>query len=90
MCDKVAESILRITIKSCVSTANRKQETQTWASYSNNSVKVGVSGEGADKKTKPISVTPTLIRTFGPSFLFGACMKLAYDLLVFVSPHILR
>lgn len=44
---------------------------------------------GKDKK-KQVSILPTMVRTFGPTFLFGATLKLFHDCLQFVSPQILR
>ncbi|XP_044271389.1 multidrug resistance-associated protein 1 isoform X7 [Tribolium madens] len=38
---------------------------------------------------KQASILPALIKAFGPTFVFGALLKLIQDLLTFVSPHIL-
>ncbi|XP_031350249.1 multidrug resistance-associated protein 1 isoform X4 [Photinus pyralis] len=41
-------------------------------------------------KAKQASVLPALIKTIGPTFLFGAILKLIQDILTFVSPQILN
>lgn len=41
-----------------------------------------------EKKTA--SILPALCKAFGPTFLFGAMLKLAQDLLTFASPQILK
>lgn len=41
------------------------------------------------KKTQA-SVLPAIIKSFGPTFLFGALLKLTQDILTFASPQILR
>lgn len=66
----------------------RKAERQAWAS-TNNSTEVELKGVGKAKK-EYVSILPTMIRTFGPTFLFGASLKLFHDCLQFVSPQILR
>ncbi|XP_069939628.1 multidrug resistance-associated protein 1 isoform X5 [Cherax quadricarinatus] len=67
----------------------KKHGSQSWASYSNNVVHVEVPKHEDHKKKKPISVLPTMVRTFGPTFIFGAILKFTYDVLQFVSPQIL-
>ncbi|XP_063235805.1 multidrug resistance-associated protein 1-like isoform X3 [Bacillus rossius redtenbacheri] len=47
-----------------------------------------VSGQRAKKSQ--VSILPAIFKTFGPMFLFGSMLKLGQDLLVFVSPQILR
>jgi ATP-binding cassette subfamily C (CFTR/MRP) protein 1 len=42
------------------------------------------------KPKKVASILPPLIKAFGPVFLFGSCLKLAQDLLTFVSPQVLK
>lgn len=64
-----------------------KAERQAWAS-TNNSTEVELKGVGKAKK-EYVSILPTMIRTFGPTFLFGASLKLFHDCLQFVSPQIL-
>ncbi|XP_018568571.1 multidrug resistance-associated protein 1 isoform X2 [Anoplophora glabripennis] len=41
------------------------------------------------KKKKEASVLPALVKSFGPTFAFGALLKLMQDILTFVSPQIL-
>ncbi|KAL1498078.1 hypothetical protein ABEB36_008934 [Hypothenemus hampei] len=41
------------------------------------------------EKQKVASVWPALMRSFGPIFLLGACLKFIHDILVFISPQIL-
>ncbi|XP_017782317.1 PREDICTED: multidrug resistance-associated protein 1 isoform X1 [Nicrophorus vespilloides] len=58
------------------------------ASYKSDSARVDfVSGS---KKKKSASILPALIKSFGPTFLFGAMLKLMQDILAFVSPQILK
>ncbi|XP_068237783.1 multidrug resistance-associated protein 1-like isoform X4 [Palaemon carinicauda] len=63
--------------------------TETWASPPKSADHIEMTGQ-TKHKPPPISILPTMVRTFGPSFLFGAILKLCYDLLQFVSPLILR
>ncbi|XP_018335867.1 multidrug resistance-associated protein 1 isoform X1 [Agrilus planipennis] len=42
------------------------------------------------KKKKKASVLPALVKAFGPTFLFGALLKLFQDILTFASPQILK
>ncbi|XP_042861563.1 multidrug resistance-associated protein 1-like isoform X1 [Penaeus japonicus] len=65
----------------------KKAERQAW-STANNANEVELKGMGKDKK-KQVSILPTMVRTFGPTFLFGATLKLFHDCLQFVSPQIL-
>ena len=44
----------------------------------------------AEKSRQNLSVFGPLLKTFGGSFLLGSCLKLCHDLLVFVSPVLLR
>lgn len=39
---------------------------------------------------KQASILPALCKAFGPTFLFGSCLKLVQDLMTFISPQILR
>lgn len=41
-------------------------------------------------KKHQASVIPPLLKAFGPTFLFSSLLKLAYDLLAFVSPVLLK
>ncbi|CAH2108143.1 unnamed protein product [Euphydryas editha] len=43
-----------------------------------------------DKERKPASILPALCLAFGGQFLFGAFLKLINDLLMFISPQVLR
>lgn len=70
-----------------VAKKEKKAEREAWAS-TNNSTEVELKGVGKDKK-EYVSILPTMIRTFGPTFLFGAALKLFHDCLQFVSPQIL-
>ena len=48
------------------------------------------SNKPSAKEKKIVSVLPTLVKTFGPEFMFGAFLNLISSLLQFVSPQILR
>lgn len=43
-----------------------------------------------EKKRKGASILPAIARAFGPTFLFGAILKLVNDCLTFVNPKILE
>ena len=47
-------------------------------------------GSSAEKCRQNLSVFLPLVKTFGGSFLMGSVLKLFHDLLVFVSPVLLR
>ncbi|XP_063922509.1 multidrug resistance-associated protein 1 isoform X6 [Zophobas morio] len=51
--------------------------------------KVLQKSESSTKK-KQASILPALVKAFGPTFVFGALLKLIQDLLTFVSPQILN
>ncbi|XP_050728625.1 multidrug resistance-associated protein 1-like isoform X3 [Eriocheir sinensis] len=57
--------------------------------FLNNSARVEPGDAGRKKEKKKLSILPTMIRTFGLPFLFGAFLKLINDMLQFVSPQIL-
>jgi len=42
------------------------------------------------EKQVTASVFSTLLRCFGPAFVFGSLLKLVQDLLTFVSPQVLK
>ncbi|XP_063535449.1 multidrug resistance-associated protein 1 [Cydia strobilella] len=67
----------------------RKQEvsSETRATYSKTSASVNFKPES---ERKPASILPALCLAFGPQFLFGSTLKLANDLLMFVSPQLLK
>ncbi|KAK7081053.1 Canalicular multispecific organic anion transporter 1, partial [Halocaridina rubra] len=67
--------------------AYKKAESHTSATYTNNYAHVEISGNSGNKEY--LSILPTLVRTFGPSFLFGALLKFVHDILQFISPQIL-
>ncbi|XP_042224815.1 multidrug resistance-associated protein 1-like isoform X3 [Homarus americanus] len=74
--------------KKTLKKAKKIRNSEAWATYSNNAVHVEVpKGEG--KRQQKISILPTMVRTFGPTFFFGAVLKVMYDVLQFVSPQIL-
>ena len=39
---------------------------------------------------KLVKILPTLVKSFGPRFIFGSLLKLVHDLLIFISPYILK
>ncbi|XP_077285787.1 multidrug resistance-associated protein 1-like [Arctopsyche grandis] len=45
---------------------------------------------GVITSKKQVSIMPALCRAFGPTFIFGACLKLIHDTMLFISPQILR
>lgn len=68
---------------------HRKGESHTSAKYTNASAHVEISGTAGNKEHY-LSILPTIVRTFGPTFFFGAVFKLFHDILQFISPQILR
>ncbi|GLV32342.1 Multidrug-Resistance like Protein 1 [Carabus blaptoides fortunei] len=58
------------------------------ASYTSDSARVDF--QSTNKKKKQASILPALCKAFGPTFMFGAFLKLLQDLLTFVSPEILK
>ncbi|XP_068238012.1 multidrug resistance-associated protein 1-like isoform X2 [Palaemon carinicauda] len=67
--------------------AYKKGESHTSATYANSSAHVEISGTSGDKEY--LSILPALVKSFGPSFLFGGLLKFAHDVLQFLSPQIL-
>ncbi|CAB0007608.1 unnamed protein product [Nesidiocoris tenuis] len=66
----------------------KKNKSKTMVSFDGkNGVLMGDAGR---KVSKPSSILPALIKTFGPSFIGGSFLKLVQDLLAFVSPQILK
>lgn len=55
-------------------------------SYKTDSVRM----DFVNSKKTQASVLPAIIKSFGPTFLFGALLKLTQDILTFASPQILR
>lgn len=68
---------------------HRKGESHTSAKYTNASAHVEISGTAGNKEHY-LSILPTIVRTFGPTFFFGGILKLFHDILQFISPQILR
>lgn len=44
----------------------------------------------SDKSKKQASILPAICKAFGPTFVFGSVLKLAQDILTFISPQILK
>ena len=42
------------------------------------------------KKRKMASVLPPLCKAFGPIFVFGVMLKVIQDVMIFISPQILK
>lgn len=66
----------------------RSIEQNTHASFKSNTDQVNL--ESSEKKKKIASILPALVKAFGPTFLFGALLKLSQDVLTFVSPQLLK
>lgn len=64
------------------------QPIQAKAEYSRGEKVKFVQPRSSEKKIA--SILPALCKAFGPTFLFGAMLKLANDVLTFVSPQILK
>ncbi|XP_073949374.1 multidrug-Resistance like Protein 1 isoform X2 [Choristoneura fumiferana] len=67
----------------------KKQElfSEARATYSKTSASVNFKPES---ERKPASILPALCLAFGPQFFFGSILKLVNDLLMFVSPQLLK
>ncbi|XP_026315306.1 multidrug resistance-associated protein 1 isoform X2 [Hyposmocoma kahamanoa] len=57
------------------------------ATYSKTSASVNFKPES---ERKPASILPALCLAFGPQFFFGSVLKLANDILMFLSPQLLK
>lgn len=62
-------------------------ETTTKAAFTKDTASVNFSRPVPKKQA---SILPAICKAFGPTFLFGAFLKLIQDLLTFASPQILR
>ncbi|XP_061382593.1 multidrug resistance-associated protein 1 isoform X5 [Danaus plexippus] len=67
--------------------SKREKANGTKATYSNTSASVNFK---PDKEVKPASILPALCLAFGGEFLFGALLKLVNDVLMFLSPQLLK
>ncbi|XP_069159719.1 multidrug resistance-associated protein 1 [Procambarus clarkii] len=65
----------------------KKQKSESRAA--GHQVEMAVRGTQPTKR-KPVSVLPTMVRTFGSTMVFGVILKTIYDIMQFVSPQILR
>ncbi|XP_069356357.1 multidrug resistance-associated protein 1 isoform X3 [Maniola hyperantus] len=65
----------------------RENASGTKATYSKNAASVNFKPE---KERKPASILPALCLAFGGQFFFGALLKLINDVLMFVSPQLLK
>ena len=83
---EVTPLFLRYWEKSVAKYSNKEEDTAT-ATFSKKSASVNLTN---GKKKKAASILPALIKAFGPTFLFGSCLKLAQDLLTFASPQVLK
>ncbi|KAK9886060.1 hypothetical protein WA026_014842 [Henosepilachna vigintioctopunctata] len=72
------------TLRKCYSSSPGCQNTQV--SFKPDSGNVAFSNSANKKQA---SVLPAMVKSFGPTFLFGAALKLIQDVLAFVSPQIL-
>ncbi|KAL0267499.1 UNVERIFIED_CONTAM: hypothetical protein PYX00_009752 [Menopon gallinae] len=60
------------------------------ATYSKTASSVEFVG-GREQPQKPAaSILPVICKTFGPTFIFGALLKVVNDCLTFVNPHLLK
>lgn len=62
----------------------------TNAAFTKSRTSASVTITPEQKKKRQASILPPIYRVFGPTFLFGATLKLIQDLLTFVSPQLLR
>ena len=57
---------------------------------SRNITRHSASSGNASEEQQQASILPGLVKSFGPTFIFAALLKLVNDALIFVSPHILK
>lgn len=60
------------------------------AQYTKTRTSASVTINPEQKKKRIASILPPICKAFGPTFLFGAMLKLTQDVLTFVSPQLLR
>lgn len=60
------------------------------AKYTKTRTSASVTINPEQKKKRIASILPPICKAFGPTFLFGAILKLTQDILTFVSPQLLR
>ncbi|XP_026281245.2 multidrug resistance-associated protein 1 isoform X2 [Frankliniella occidentalis] len=90
--EDAAEEVVPLFTKFWEETVQKTTGTQPGAakaSFRKSSGSVDLTG-GPKKPLKQASVLPALCKAFGPTFVFGAVLKLIVDLLTFVSPQILK
>uniref|UniRef100_A0A1B0CDW9 ABC transmembrane type-1 domain-containing protein n=2 Tax=Lutzomyia longipalpis TaxID=7200 RepID=A0A1B0CDW9_LUTLO len=73
--------------KTLAKTAEKNKPTPPKATFSKDSASVNFT---KPKERKTASILPAIVKAFGPTFLFGAMLKLFQDILTFVSPQVLR
>ncbi|KAK8748976.1 hypothetical protein OTU49_015623, partial [Cherax quadricarinatus] len=66
----------------------KRGESHTSATCSNNATYVELTGIASNNQYY-LSILPTMVRMFAPSFLMGALLKFIHDVLQFLSPQIL-
>lgn len=69
---------------------NSKNSMGGSAAYEKTRTSATVTITPEQKKKKRASILGPIAKAFGPTFLFGAILKLVQDLLTFVSPQLLR
>lgn len=69
---------------------HRKNAFTGKAAYSKTRTSASVTINPEQKKKRIASILPPICKAFGPTFLFGALLKLTQDCLTFVSPQLLR
>nr|XP_045608210.1 multidrug resistance-associated protein 1-like isoform X2 [Procambarus clarkii] len=74
--------------KKTTAEAYKKGESRTSATCTNNATHIEITGIAGNKE-QYLSILPTMVRMFAPSFLMGAFLKLIHDILQFLSPQIL-
>ncbi|XP_055295955.1 multidrug resistance-associated protein 1 isoform X2 [Sitodiplosis mosellana] len=60
------------------------------AQYTKTRTSASVTINPEQKKKRIASILPPICKAFGPTFMFGAILKLTQDVLTFVSPQLLR
>lgn len=69
---------------------DRKSSVGGSAAFAKTRTSASVTITPEQKKKKRASILGPIAKAFGPTFLFGAILKLVQDLLTFVSPQLLR
>lgn len=84
------KSVARANRKNNGDALNGKLSYEKASSTVNISRVTGTTAGKSSQQQKQASILPAICKAFGPIFLFGSALKLAQDVMTFVSPQVLR